>query len=253
VNGETGVYQNESPQRRVAFAKAFAVGKFEVTIGQYAAFLQQSGHDGGNACYIDAVNVTAGFNWRNPGFSGYTPGERDPVACVDWNDAQAYVAWLSQRTGQRYRLLTEAEWEYAARGGSTGMFPWGIDANGSCAFGNIGDETAKRAPWWQPSYAGVTCDDAATYTTPVGRYQPNGFGIHDMIGNLNEWVADCYVDGYATAPTDGSAVEVTGCQNRSVRGAGWSSSPYNARVAARTYAPNAARINVDGIRVARDL
>jgi formylglycine-generating enzyme required for sulfatase activity len=88
---------------------------------------------------------------------------------------------------------------------------------------------------------------------PVGRYRPNAFGLYDMIGNVNEWVADCYFDGYATAPSDGSAMEFTGCMQRSVRGGGWSSNPYNSRSAARTYAPPNARLQIDGFRVARDL
>ena len=253
ANGETGTYQNESPQHRVSIARALAVGKFEVTVGEFASFVQQSGYDPGNSCYVDTANPGTGLNYRSPGFSGYTPGDRDPVVCIDWNAAQAYAAWLSQRTGKRYRLLTEAEFEYAARAGGTGMFPWGVDPNAACSFANVADATAQRAPWWQATYTGVTCDDGATYTVPVGRYQANGFGLHDMIGNANEWVADCYVDGYGAAPADGSAVEITGCQQRSVRGGGWSSNPYLSRSAARTYAPAAARLNVDGFRIARDL
>jgi formylglycine-generating enzyme required for sulfatase activity len=168
-------------------------------------------------------------------------------------DAQAYVAWLSQKTGKRYRLLTEAEFEYAARAGSTTVFSWGVDANSACAFANVADVATMATAWWRQNYTAVSCNDGAGYTMPVGRYQANAFGLFDMIGNVNEWVADCYVDGYGTAPTDGSAVEITNCQQRSVRGGGWSSVPYLARSAARTFAPANARLQVDGFRIARDL
>ncbi|GAB2175700.1 hypothetical protein DLREEDagr8_12580 [Dongia sp. agr-C8] len=252
ANGETGTYTNESPQRQVAI-RAFAVAKYEVTIGDYAAFLQQSGYDNGAGCYIDTINVAPGVNFRNPGFSGYAPGSRDAAVCIDWNAAQAYAAWLSKKTGKRYRLLTEAEFEYATRAGSTGFFPWGIDANQACAFANIADVTAMGAPWWQAGYTGVNCSDGASYTTSVGRYQPNAFGLYDMIGNVAEWVADCYFDGYASAPTDGSAVDVAGCQQRALRGGSWGSNPYLSRSAARVYAGPSARVTVYGFRVARDL
>jgi formylglycine-generating enzyme required for sulfatase activity len=252
ANGETGTYTNESPQRQVAI-RAFAVAKYEVTIGDFGVFLQQSGYDAGTGCYVDVVNVTPGLSWKNPGFSGYAPGARDPVVCVDWNAAQAYAAWLSKKTGQRYRLLTEAEFEYAARAGSSGFFPWGIDMNQACAFGNIADLVAMAAPWWQTGYSGVNCNDGASYTTSVGRYRPNAFGLYDMIGNVAEWVADCYFDGYASAPTDGSAVDAAGCQARAVRGGSWGASPYLSRSAARSYAGAIARVNTYGFRVARDL
>ena len=252
-SGETGSYQNESPQHQVTIGKAFAVGRFEVTNNEFADFVEQSGYDAGNACYIDTVNAATGVNYLNPGFASYRPGDRDPVVCVSWEDAQAYVAWLSQKTGKRYRLLAEAEWEYAARAGSTSTYPWGVDPNRACTFANLADETAKRAPWWQQNYVGVACDDRTVYTAPVGRYQPNAFGLFDMIGNVNEWVADCYMDGYAAAPKDGSAFEMAGCQQRSVRGGGWGANPYFARAAARSYAPSTARVNVDGFRVAREL
>ncbi|WP_395020716.1 SUMF1/EgtB/PvdO family nonheme iron enzyme [Dongia sp.] len=252
ATGETGNYTNESPQRQVAI-KAFAVAKFEATIGDFGNFLQQSGYDAGSGCYVDSVNVVPTLSWKNPGFSGYAPGARDPVACVDWNAAQAYAAWLSKKTGRRYRLLTEAEFEYATRAGSTGFFPWGIDANQACAFANIADATAMRAPWWQAGYTGVNCNDGASYTTSVGRYQPNAFGLYDMIGNVAEWVADCYFDGYASAPADGSAVDVAGCQQRALRGGSWGANPYLSRSAARIYAGPSVRVTVYGFRVARDL
>jgi formylglycine-generating enzyme required for sulfatase activity len=249
--GETGTYINESPQRQVAI-KAFAVAKFEVTVKDFAAFVQ-SGYDPGSGCYLDTANITPGADWKNPNFAGYAQGERDAVACVDWNAAQAYAGWLSQKTGQHYRLLTESEFEYAARAGSATYFPWGIDANQACGFANIADAVAMSAAWWRAGYVGVTCSDGAAYTTAVGRYRPNAFGLYDMIGNIAEWVADCYFDGYAAAPADGSAFDMLGCQQRAVRGGSWGSNPYLSRSAARTYAPQNARVNLYGFRVARDL
>jgi formylglycine-generating enzyme required for sulfatase activity len=249
--GETGTYINENPQHQVAI-KAFAVAKFEVTVKDFAAFVQ-SGYDPGSGCYLDTANITPGADWKNPNFAGYAQGERDAVACVDWNAAQAYAGWLSQKTGQHYRLLTESEFEYAARAGSATYFPWGIDANQACGFANIADAVAMSAAWWRAGYVGVTCSDGAAYTTAVGRYRPNAFGLYDMIGNIAEWVADCYFDGYAAAPADGSAFDMLGCQQRAVRGGSWGSNPYLSRSAARTYAPQNARVNLYGFRVARDL
>jgi formylglycine-generating enzyme required for sulfatase activity len=253
ADGETGDYRNESPQHRVSIGRDFAVAKFETTMGEYAVFMQRTGHDGGNSCNIGGTLVTPGMNWKNPKYAGYTAGPKDPVVCVSWNDAQAYVAWLSQATGKRYRLLTEAEWEYAARAGTTTLFPWGADMNAACSEANVSDKTTTQASWWKSDYVSVACNDGVLYTTPGGRYNANAFGLYDMIGNVNEWVADCYVAGYAAAPVDGSAVEVTGCQQRSARGGSWSNAGYEFRSAFRTFGPPTTRIDGTGIRVARDL
>jgi formylglycine-generating enzyme required for sulfatase activity len=258
ASGEDAPYMNEEPQRRVIFEQGFAVGQYEVTIGEFRAFVQATGFDAGNSCFSDPTGSgnygnNPGINWQNPGFPNYRPSERDPVVCVSWDAAQAYARWLSQKTGKRYRLPTEAEWEYAARAGTNTLFPWGGDPNAACGSANIADAAAQRMPGWMPNYVAVACDDQAVFTAAVGRYRPNAFGLYDMIGNANEWVADCYIPGYSSAPADGSAVDMQGCQQRSVRGAGWSSNPFVSRSAARTFAPPATRLNVDGFRIARDL
>jgi carboxyl-terminal processing protease len=255
--GEDAPYVHEEPQHPVTIRKAFAVGKYEVTIGEFRAFVQATGFDAGNSCFSDPTGSgsytnASGINWQNPGFAGYRPSEQDPVVCVSWDAARAYAQWLSQKTGKPYRLLTEAEWEYAARGGTITLFPWGNDANAACTSANVADEAVRRTPGWMPSYITVDCNDAGAFTVPAGRYQPNAFGLYDMIGNANEWVADCYTAGYAGAPADGSAADVPNCQQRAVRGAGWTSIPFLSRSAARSFATPLMRVNVDGFRIARE-
>ena len=173
----------------------FAVGKYEVTRGQYAAFVSATGHD-------------AGSQWRYPG-SRFTQTDDHPVANVSWDDARAYVAWLSRRTGKRYRLLTESEWEYAARAGTTTRYYFGDDEASL-----VGNANCR----------GHVCKDGYSYTSPVGRFPANAFGLHDMIGNVGEWVEDCWHDNYEGAPTDGSAW-TTSCDGnpayRVFRGGHW--------------------------------
>ena len=157
---------DEGPQRRVTFAKPFAVGKFEVTWDEWDACVR----DGG--CNNGPVEKAGGDN-------GWGKGRR-PVIEVNWEDAKAYAAWLSKKTGKPYRLLTEAEWEYAARAGTTTAYFWGDRFDTSRA--NNGRKTVE-----------------------VGRYRPNAWGVHDMHGNVWEWTEDCWNDSYKGAPVDGSA------------------------------------------------
>jgi formylglycine-generating enzyme required for sulfatase activity len=127
--------------------------------------------------------------------------------CVSWDDAQAYAKWLSKKSGKKYRLASEAEWEYAARAGSDAQYPSGNDLNGICRVANIMDKSGKAAflrdLGWNRKDA--ECDDQAEYTTVVGMYEPNAFGLHDMSGNVSEYVEDCEHLNYDGAPTDGSA------------------------------------------------
>ena len=170
----------------------FAVGKYEVTRGQFAAFVQATGHDTSKGCWewTGEWKQNASNSWRSPGF-GQT--DRDPVVCVSWEDAKTYVAWLSERTGHQYRLPSEAEWEFAARAKTTTMRPWGDDRDNKagCAYANGADLTAKeKFSDWRT----MDCRDGQVYTAPVGSYSANGFGLHDMIGNAWEWVEDAWHD-----------------------------------------------------------
>lgn len=220
--------QDEGPQHDVTIPKAFAVGKQEISRAQYAAFITATGHDVGTVC----------SQWTGTGFSStegstvLSPGIEQtndhPATCVSWRDAKSYAKWLSKRSGFTYRLLTEAEWEYAARAGSSDAF----------ATGQILDATS------------VNFNNSST--VPVGHYAANGFGLHDMQGNVWEWTEDCYAKSYADAPDDGSAFVSPGCE-RTYRGGAWANSSKDMRFATRGENEPDKRANIFGIRVARDL
>ena len=156
-------------------------------------------------------------------FQCFEQEENHPVVCVDWADAIAYTDWLAEKTGFSYRLPTEAEWEYAARAGTTSYFAFGNDADELCRYANIADKTAKKN---KPTLGTVGCDDGYAKTAPVASYKPNRFGLFDVHGNVWEWVVDCYHSNYIGAPKDGSAWndDCTGNPTeiyRVLRGGGW--------------------------------
>ena len=187
------------------------------------------------------------LSWRNPGFF---QDDEHPVTCVSFTDAQAYVAWLSQRTGHRYRLPTEAEWEFAVRGGTTASRFWGDSPADSCRYANAVDETARSTfPGWK--YA--PCEDGFIYTSPVGSFAANPLGLFDMPGNVWEWVADCWVDSHRDAPDDGRARTDGDCERRVIRGGAWDDEHEDLRSGNRLSVPARRRYNTIGIRVARDL
>ena len=246
----------EGPRHDVVFARGFAMGRLEVTRAQFAAFVAESGYRGnlgGGYCLDwngEAWVPDAERNWRSPGIP---QGEQDPVVCVNWADAAAYATWLSHKTGQRYRLPSEAEWEYAARAGTATRRYWGDSADAGCAHANITDQSLFRARRYQPATA---CDDGHVHTAPAGSLLPNAWGLHDMLGNAWEWTADCWHDSYVGAPADGSAwaegPSEDACQRRVNRGAGWNSNPRNARSGNRGNYPGIHRYNIIGFRVVRE-
>jgi formylglycine-generating enzyme required for sulfatase activity len=240
-----------SPQVEVRIGSAFAVGRMEVTRGEFAAFVRETGHATGSSCWAwdgSKWAERAGANWRSPGFS---QDDRHPAVCVSWDDAQAYVRWLSSKTGKSYRLLSEAEWEYAARAGSQTRRPWGDSAEAGCGHANIADASARRQV--SGITGGAQCDDGHGYTSAAGSYRANGFGLHDMIGNVWEWTADCWNENLSGLPTDGSARTSGDCARRVLRGGSWLNYPRDARSAKRSRDPTADR-DVDlGFRVARTL
>ena len=250
--GEKGRDSNEGPQRTVTIRKPFAVGRYEVTRGEFARFVATTGYSTGNSCYTyndDGWNYRSGFGWRNP---GYGQTDRDPVTCVNWRDAKAYVSWLSHRTGKRFRLLSEAEWEYAARAGTTTSHYWGNSASVQCNYANAADAAAKkRFGYWTSAQS---CNDGAVNTAPVGRYRANRFGLHDMAGNVWEIVEDCWHKDYRGAPSDGRAWTAGGnCVKRVLRGGSWSDGPRDLRAAFRYRYSAGDRIDYNGFRVARTL
>jgi formylglycine-generating enzyme required for sulfatase activity len=196
------------------------MGKYPVTRGQFAEFIQATGYSPARRCFAEVSHgkwdVTSKANWKNPGFE---QTDRDPVICISWDDMQAYLKWLSQATGKNYRLPSEAEWEYAARAGTTTSRFWGDDADEACAYADAADRQVKREYGWKDV---VDCDDGYLYTAPVGKFKPNKFGLYDMLGNARQVVAGCLTDSIAELLTDGSANEDCGNQHP-LRGSSWES------------------------------
>ena len=254
-SSEPGREEDEGPRHRVTIARPFAIGKFEVTRGEFAAFVRETGFAQRQRCrYWFAIDKNAAKgearDWRHP---GYRQTDRDPVVCVSWKDARAYGAWLSRKTGKPYRLPSEAEWEHAARAGTTSARFWGDNPDRACGYANAHDQFGKLLnedfPW-----ARHNCDDGYAQTAPVGSYRPNGFGLHDMLGNAWEWVGDCWHETYAGAPTDGSAWESDGtCERRVFRGGSWINLPWIVRSANRSKLIPDLRSYGGGFRLARSV
>jgi sulfatase modifying factor 1 len=172
---------------------------------------------------------------------------------VSWNDATAYARWLTQRTGKRYRLPTEAEWEYAARAGTRTARFWGDDAKMACAFANGADVSVHAHVPNASSWNIVGCNDRYSYTAPVGTFRPNAFALYDMLGNVEEWTQDCWNASYLGAPKDASAVVTGDCALRAVRGGSWIDAPVGIRAAYRVGSPTTVRVYRRGFRVAADM
>jgi formylglycine-generating enzyme required for sulfatase activity len=222
---------DEGPQRTVTIGRPFAVGKLHVTVAQFAAFVRETGYMAGTACAKWPSGSLDG-SWRNPGFA---QKRANPVVCVSWSDAKAYADWLANKTGKPYRLLSEAEWEYAARGrtqpGAYPRFWFGDNENDLCRYGNGADQKAQDA---HVVTFGASCSDEYAYTAPAGHYRPNAFGLYDMAGNARQWTADCYHDSYNAAPDDGSAWTGDNCKDAHVaRGGSWGDFVWDLRVALR--------------------
>ena len=186
--------ENELPVREVTIPHSFAVSKYVVTLDEFVRF-SPSG--------------------ARPGHKQHRPG-RSPAGWVSWSDAFAYTEWLSRETGETYRLLSEAEWEYVSRAGSTTPYPWGEELG------------SNRANCW-------TCEDEFQFSAPVGHFAPNAWGLHDMQGNGWEWVEDCWNDIYEGAPSDGSAWLEGHCAKHVIRGGSWRDGAKEMRSAFRFY------------------
>ena len=235
-SGEAGRDDDEGPVHRVTISKAFAVGVYEVTVGEFGRFVGETEHGKGGSCRTyegGEWEEREGRSWRSPGFS-----QRDgqPVVCVSWEDAQSYVRWLSRETGAGYRLLSESEWEYVGRAGTETRYHWG-------------DEIGRNR---------ANCDGCGSrwdnsQTAPVGSFAANAFGLHDVSGNVWEWVEDCWNETYGGAPGDGEAWTRGDCSRRVLRGGSWSNVPRHARSANRNGSDTGGRDDFAGFRVARTL
>ncbi len=239
---ERGRQAAEGPVHEVEIGYSLAVGKYPVTVGEFRRFIEATGHDTGSS-----IRVLMGSNWQDtPGRSWHDPGffqdDRHPVTCVNWDDAQAYASWITKLTGKPYRLLSEAEWEYAARAGTATPFSFGKTISTLQANYN-GDATYL---------AGVKGEYRAA-TTPAGSFPANGFGLCDMHGNVCEWTEDCSNHTYEGAPRNGSAWTSGNCSFRVFRGGSWNNVPQILRSASRSWNPAANRYSNIGFRVARTL
>lgn len=244
-------FRNRSqPLRRVS-VKSFFAGRFEVTRGQYRVFAQATGRDS-DGCFIwgaTTFEFDPAKSWRDPGFD---QGDLHPVTCVSWEDAGAYATWLSKQTGKRYRLLTEAEWEYAARAGTTTTQYWGNDPKLICDYANGADRSAAAGVAGAAAWPVADCDDRHAHTAPVGSFPPNAFGLYDMLGNVEEWTQDCWNGNFVGAPIDGRAVVSGDCALRAVRGGAWDDAPVGVPAAYRVGSPTTIRVYRRGFRVALD-
>lgn len=243
---------NEAPQHKAVIKRPIAIGRFEVTRDQYAAFVKSSGYKGEDHCTTFEHNTPqdrADRSFLNP---GYAQDGNHPVVCVSWTNAKAYVDWLSKTTGKPYRLLSEAEYEYAARAGGTSRYGFGDDPADMCKYANGADQSAKTAglPGDAPY---MNCKDGYPFTAPVGSFPPNAFGLHDLIGNVWEWTEDCFYSDYATAQLDNATHAGRVCSTRAVRGGDWFSAASSLRPAVRAKAEADAHYDDIGFRVARTL
>jgi formylglycine-generating enzyme required for sulfatase activity len=243
---------NEAPQHKVAVKQSIAIGRFEITRDQYTAFVNASGYKGSGRCVTFEQNVPRERENRSYLDPGYVQAGNHPAVCVSWNDAQAYGDWLSKTTGKTYRLPSEAEYEYAARAGGTARYGFTDDPANLCRFVNGADQTAKTAGL-PPTAPYMACSDGFPFTAPAGSFAPNAFGLHDLIGNVWEWTADCYVDNYRSAASDSAPRNETGCTAHAVRGGDWFSTAASLRPAVRAKASPDAHNDDIGFRVARVL
>lgn len=253
---------DETPIHRVE-VKGFAMGRYEVTVGEFRAFVKETGYRsdahqnrGEEAgCYVMNKNEEwvwrKGRNWENP---GWKVKDRQAVTCVSWNDASAYAKWVSKKSGKEYGLPSEAQWEYGARGGTKTRYYWGEDEEHTeqCKYANAADETPlPGGMMWIESAA---CKDGYVYVAPVGSFKPNGFGLYDMSGNVWEWVEDVWHHNYQRAPRDGSAWKTGGDQRaRVLRGGSWGSNTDSVRSALRYDFTPVNRFDFNGFRLVRTL
>jgi formylglycine-generating enzyme required for sulfatase activity len=230
----------------------FAVSKYPVTVAEYARFVEDTARDTRGQCQAFTPNGKWDYfdcDWRRPGFP---QADDNPVVVVSWEDAMAYAAWLSLKTGRRYRLLSEAEYEYVARAGSTTAYWWGDDPAQACRFANGADLDAKAEPRFS-DWTVNSCHDGSPATAPVNAFTPNPFGLYQIVGNTWSFTRDCWAPDYSGAPADGSARIVQDCRTPVVRGGSWADTPDNLRSASRGRNIYYIRFAVNGFRVARDL
>lgn len=275
---EPGRYAHEGPQRTVRFAQPFSLGRTEVTVGEFRKFVESTGYltaaeRGGGSMQRDPKSgewvIRPDLNWRHDP-TGQPAQDHLPAVHVAWEDAQAYVSWLAVQSGQRYRLPTEAELEYANRAGTSSTYSWG-EGTPAAPVANIkgAKDLALMPAEWQHTHADEVAHafkdgpteanfdgygDGFGSAAPVASFAANAFGLHDTTGNVWEWTADCWHDSYQGAPRDGSAWTAAGdCGRRILKGGSFYCYPRHLRTAHRWPESSGFRNMYVGFRVARDI
>jgi formylglycine-generating enzyme required for sulfatase activity len=259
-DSEPGRNAAEGPQHPVRITRPLALARNEVSVAEFRRFVRESGYRsdaeqrGDSNAYDERTGrivKRSDVSWEND-FQGGRAKSVEPVVHVSWNDAVAYAQWLSDATGQRYRLPSEAEFEFALRAGTTTAYWWG-DGHPTRVVGNLtgeGDRSRSKRTW---AKAFENYRDGFWGPAPVARFEPNGFGLYDLGSNVSEWTEDCWHQNFLRAPEDGSAWVNRGCVKRVVRGGSWGSEPDQARSAYRLgVAADTGSARV-GFRVAREL
>lgn len=258
-DNEAGRSSREGPQKSVHISAPFALGRTEVTVRQFAAFVAATGYvtaaeKTGEARVLEVKTgrliANSGINWRHD-FRGREADENLPVIRVTWHDAKAFTTWLAKETGQDYRLPSEAEFEYALRAGSTTRYWWG-DGSPKRRLENLpGDRERLRDLRWPAAFRGYT--DGNWGPSPVASFESNPFGLFDMGGNITEWTEDCFVGSLSDTPADGSPHNVDNCEERVLKGSAWALPPTLARSASRDGVSLSYASTLAGFRVARSM
>ncbi|WP_232210986.1 MULTISPECIES: formylglycine-generating enzyme family protein [Pseudoxanthomonas] len=251
----------EKPAHYVRFNRGFAMSLTEVTVAEFGRFVASAGARPratrrGNSLVYDERSGNfvrrSGVDWRS-GYDGRPADPGDPVLHVSVRDAEAYAAWLSEQTGRHYRLPSEAEFEYALRAGNPGRYPWGDAGVPPPDTGNFtgGNDVSPGGRTWNNAFVGY--GDGYWGVAPAGRFKPNAWGLHDLAGNVSEWVADCWHASYRRAPADGAPWYNPGCRARVVRGGSWAGSPAQTRSAWRSRVDSDVTSARIGFRVVRSI
>ncbi len=261
---EAGRYEVEGPVHTVTFDRPFAVSRYAITLEQFETFTKEKRRPESGGCRVQGKTdwePVPAATFRQPGFP---QAPNHPVVCVSWQDAVDYAAWMSERTGHQYRLLSEAEFEYVARAGTAAPYWWGPTADAKRANYDartpqpMTDTSSKKPGKAKPDAAvgqaqSVSLQTSHTGTVPVQYFSPNPWGIFQPHGNAASWVSDCWSKTLAGAPADGAAASTGNCNRRTVRGGAWTSDARDMRAAYRESAPAEQRYYQIGFRIARNL
>ncbi|WP_181108610.1 formylglycine-generating enzyme family protein [Xanthomonas arboricola] len=260
-DAEPGASDNERPAHYVRFARGFALSITEVTVAEFRQFVEATGarpratRRGHSVVYDERSGNfirRSGVDWQSD-YNGAQAAPNSPVMHVSIRDAEAYASWLSEQTGRHYHVPSEAEFEYAVRAGTTGRYPWGNAGSPPLDAGNFtgGNDVSRSGRHWNNGFVGY--GDGFWGPAPVGSFRANAWGLHDMGGNLSEWVADCWHASYRRAPADGAAWFNPGCRQRMIRGGSWANSPQQTRAAWRQSQDSDSTSARIGFRLARGI